>query len=270
MLVTGTGATGEQAYLIGEGAFEAYGHPVCYVDFPDFTTADIQVSVQYLVYGLRREARSRAARSRSSGSARAGCCPGSRSPTGPICAARSPTCSPRPAPSTAATSARPATRAPRPTRARRPAGSSDGLEPAERPQLATRRDARQRLLHDRALAHRRDGSAAGRQAPDLGARGSLQHPDPGRLPGPHRRPISAPRSTRSPSPPSTTRSSTRARRQGLAPAERRVLAPVRAGARRGDRAALLSAAGGLTSSQSAAAPKLTAEPKVKPYVKRLP
>lgn len=56
MLVTGTGASGEQAYLIGEGAFEAYGHPVCYVDFPDYTTADIQVSVQYLVYGLRREA----------------------------------------------------------------------------------------------------------------------------------------------------------------------------------------------------------------------
>ena len=55
MFVTGTGATGEQGYLIGQDAFEAYGHPVCYVDFPDFTTADIQVSVQYLVYGLRRE-----------------------------------------------------------------------------------------------------------------------------------------------------------------------------------------------------------------------
>jgi hypothetical protein len=57
MLVTGTGATGEQAYLIGEDAFEAYGHPVCYVNFPDFTTADIQVSVEYLVHGLRREYR---------------------------------------------------------------------------------------------------------------------------------------------------------------------------------------------------------------------
>ncbi len=55
MLVTGTGATGEQAYLIGQGAFEAYGHPVCYVNLPDFMTADIQVSVEYLVYGLRRE-----------------------------------------------------------------------------------------------------------------------------------------------------------------------------------------------------------------------
>ena len=55
MLVTGTSATGEQAYLIGQRALELYGHPVCYVDFPDFTTADIQVSVQYLVYGLRRE-----------------------------------------------------------------------------------------------------------------------------------------------------------------------------------------------------------------------
>jgi hypothetical protein len=57
MLVTGTGATGEQAYAIGKGAFDAYGHPVCDVDFPDSTTADIQVSVQYLVYGIRREAR---------------------------------------------------------------------------------------------------------------------------------------------------------------------------------------------------------------------
>ena len=55
MFVTGTGATGGQGYLIGQGAFEAYGHPVCYMDFPDFTTADIQVSVEYLVYGLRKE-----------------------------------------------------------------------------------------------------------------------------------------------------------------------------------------------------------------------
>ena len=55
MFVTGTGATGEQGYLIGQDAFEAYGHPVCYVNFPDFTTGDIQVSVQYLVYALRRE-----------------------------------------------------------------------------------------------------------------------------------------------------------------------------------------------------------------------
>jgi hypothetical protein len=55
MFVTGTGATGDQGYLIGEDAFQASGHPVCYVNFPDFTTADIQVSVEYLVYGLRRE-----------------------------------------------------------------------------------------------------------------------------------------------------------------------------------------------------------------------
>ncbi len=56
MLVTGTGATGEQAYAIGKDAIDAYGHPGCYVDFPASTTADIQVSVQYLVWGLRREA----------------------------------------------------------------------------------------------------------------------------------------------------------------------------------------------------------------------
>ena len=53
MLVTGTGATGDEAYAIGKGAFDAYKHPVCTVNFPDFTTADIQVSVQYLVNGIR-------------------------------------------------------------------------------------------------------------------------------------------------------------------------------------------------------------------------
>lgn len=54
LFVTGTGATGEQGYLIGRGAFEAFGRPVCTVDFPDYTTADIQVSVQYLVAAIRR------------------------------------------------------------------------------------------------------------------------------------------------------------------------------------------------------------------------
>jgi hypothetical protein len=55
LFVTGTGTTGEQGYLIGHGAFEALGHPVCDVDFPDYMTADIQVSAQYLVYAIRRE-----------------------------------------------------------------------------------------------------------------------------------------------------------------------------------------------------------------------
>jgi triacylglycerol esterase/lipase EstA (alpha/beta hydrolase family) len=53
MLVTGTGASGDEAYAIGKGAFDAYGAPVCRVNFPNHTTADVQVSVQYLVHGLR-------------------------------------------------------------------------------------------------------------------------------------------------------------------------------------------------------------------------
>jgi triacylglycerol lipase len=53
MLVTGTGASGAEAYAIGKPALDHYGAPVCYVDFPNFTEADIQVSVQYLVNGLR-------------------------------------------------------------------------------------------------------------------------------------------------------------------------------------------------------------------------
>ena len=57
MLVTGTGATGGQAYALAKGELDHFGHPVCYIDFPDFMTGDIQISVQYLVYGLRREFR---------------------------------------------------------------------------------------------------------------------------------------------------------------------------------------------------------------------
>jgi hypothetical protein len=57
LLVTGTGSTGEAAYIFTHGAFEALGRPVCDVDFPEHTTADIQVSVQYLVYAIRREYR---------------------------------------------------------------------------------------------------------------------------------------------------------------------------------------------------------------------
>ena len=53
MIVTGTGASGAEAYALGKPAFDAFGAPVCYVDFPHFTTADMQVSVQYLVNGLR-------------------------------------------------------------------------------------------------------------------------------------------------------------------------------------------------------------------------
>jgi triacylglycerol lipase len=57
MLVTGTGASGDEAYAIGKPAFDHSGAPVCWVNFPNHTTADIQVSVQYLVYGLRTMAR---------------------------------------------------------------------------------------------------------------------------------------------------------------------------------------------------------------------
>jgi len=53
LLVTGTGVTGDEAYAIGKGALLRAGHPICYVNFPDRTTADIQVSVQYLVSGIR-------------------------------------------------------------------------------------------------------------------------------------------------------------------------------------------------------------------------
>ena len=88
MFVTGTGATGDQGYLIGQDAFEAYGHPVCYVNFPDFTTADIQISVQYLVYGLRKEFALAHRKVAAIGISREASCHASPPPTGPICARR--------------------------------------------------------------------------------------------------------------------------------------------------------------------------------------
>jgi hypothetical protein len=57
MLVTGTGSSGDEFRLFEKGATDAHGAPVCWVNFPHFTTADVQVSVQYLVYGLRVMAR---------------------------------------------------------------------------------------------------------------------------------------------------------------------------------------------------------------------
>jgi triacylglycerol lipase len=57
MLSTGTLGTGTGLYAFLKRAFDAYGHPVCWVDYPDLTTADVQDSVQYLAYGVRQMAR---------------------------------------------------------------------------------------------------------------------------------------------------------------------------------------------------------------------
>ena len=57
MLVTGTGSSGDEFHVFEKGAVDAHGAPVCWVNFPRATTADVQVSVQYLVYGLRVMAR---------------------------------------------------------------------------------------------------------------------------------------------------------------------------------------------------------------------
>jgi hypothetical protein len=58
LLVTGTGVDGHEAWPDGvQRSLTAAGRPSCYVDFPQHTTADIQVSVQYLVAAIRATAR---------------------------------------------------------------------------------------------------------------------------------------------------------------------------------------------------------------------
>jgi triacylglycerol lipase len=54
LLVTGTGVDGAEAWPAGlQVSLIAAGRPSCYVEFPQHTTADIQVSVQYLVHAIR-------------------------------------------------------------------------------------------------------------------------------------------------------------------------------------------------------------------------
>jgi triacylglycerol lipase len=58
LLVTGTGVDGSEAWADGlQRTLIAARRPSCFVDFPEHTTADIQVSVQYLVHAIRATAK---------------------------------------------------------------------------------------------------------------------------------------------------------------------------------------------------------------------
>ena len=54
LLSTCTGATGGELYASLKPVLDRYRHPSCYVDYPDYTTADVQISAQYLVFAIRR------------------------------------------------------------------------------------------------------------------------------------------------------------------------------------------------------------------------
>jgi hypothetical protein len=58
LLVTGTGIDGREAWPAGlQRSLTAGRRPSCFVNFPEHTTADIQISVQYLVYAIRATAK---------------------------------------------------------------------------------------------------------------------------------------------------------------------------------------------------------------------
>jgi triacylglycerol lipase len=57
LFAPGTGSEGSQVFLLGGGAFTAMGRTLCVVSFPRRSTADLQVSVQYLVFAIRRLSR---------------------------------------------------------------------------------------------------------------------------------------------------------------------------------------------------------------------
>jgi hypothetical protein len=57
LFAPGTGSDGSQVFLLGGGAFVAMHRTLCAVSFPRRTTADVQDSVQYLVYAIRRLSR---------------------------------------------------------------------------------------------------------------------------------------------------------------------------------------------------------------------
>jgi hypothetical protein len=53
LVVPGTGSDGSQVYALGKGAFDAIGRSVCTLSLPDRATADLQISVQYVVHAIR-------------------------------------------------------------------------------------------------------------------------------------------------------------------------------------------------------------------------
>jgi triacylglycerol lipase len=57
LFAPGTGSDGSQAFLLGGGAFAAMGRTLCVLSFPRRATADLQDSVQYLVFAIRRLSR---------------------------------------------------------------------------------------------------------------------------------------------------------------------------------------------------------------------
>ena len=57
LFAPGTGSDGSRVLLLGGGAFTAMGRTLCTISFPRRTTADLQVSVEYLVYAIRRLSR---------------------------------------------------------------------------------------------------------------------------------------------------------------------------------------------------------------------
>jgi len=57
LFAPGTGSDGSQASLLGGGAFAAMRRTLCVMSFPRRATADLQDSVQYLVFAIRRLSR---------------------------------------------------------------------------------------------------------------------------------------------------------------------------------------------------------------------
>jgi triacylglycerol esterase/lipase EstA (alpha/beta hydrolase family) len=53
LVLPGTGSDGSQVYTLGKGAFDAIGRSVCTLSLPDRATADLQISVQYVVHAIR-------------------------------------------------------------------------------------------------------------------------------------------------------------------------------------------------------------------------
>jgi triacylglycerol lipase len=59
LVVPGTGSDGSQIYALGKEAFDTIGRRLCTVSLPDRATADLQISVQYVVHAIRTLSRAR-------------------------------------------------------------------------------------------------------------------------------------------------------------------------------------------------------------------
>ena len=187
-MASGTGVSGELTYSLEQPAFNALGLQVCDVNVPHWETADLQTSVQYLVYAIRQDFKQSHRPIAVFGIGQGGLLarmalaywPSLRQEVGDVVAVAAPEYGSTVPPHTGGSrcsETHPCVPAIWQQIRKAHLITWIGKHHAQAPGAD--------LVDDGPLGQRRGGPAHRRAATDVGAQGRQQHPDPGRVPGPH-------------------------------------------------------------------------------------